>query len=49
MNQSQLQQNQQTPGSSFTAGPVFGAKRDDVLIKAQTQKKVNEQKGQIEA
>lgn len=30
------------------AGPVFGAKQDDPLIKAQTEKKVNEQKGVIE-
>ena len=36
-------------GSSFTAqGQVFGAKQDDPLIKAQTEKKVNEQRGALE-
>jgi len=32
----------------FVQGTVFGAKQDDPLIKAQTEKKVNEQKGQLE-
>ena len=35
-------------GVGFVPGPVFGAKQDDPLIKAETEKKVNEQKGVIE-
>ena len=36
-------------GAGFSqAAPVFGAKQDDPLIKAETEKKVNEQKGQLE-
>ena len=46
---SQMPQQQTPGGASFPSGPVFGAKQDDPLIKAQTEKKVNEEKGQIEA
>ena len=40
--------NATTGNAAFPTGPVFGAKSDDPLIKAETEKKVNEQKGALE-
>ena len=39
---------QQSATNFFPPGPVFGAKQDDPLIKAQTEKKVIEQKAPLE-